>query len=73
MPKNAVHNPHDKIVKSTLTNIELAKKFFALYLLPSLKKDIKLNTLKLQKGTFVDKELREHLTDLLYKVKIGNK
>jgi len=73
MVKEAVHNPHDKIVKTTLTNLALAKKFFAAHLPPSLQKEINLNTLQLQKGSFVDKELREHLTDLLYKVKIGRR
>ena len=73
MPENTIHNPHDKIVKTTLTNIALAKKFFAAHLPPSVKKEIKLNTLQLQKGSFVDKELKEYLTDLLYTVKIGKR
>lgn len=73
MAKNDINNPHDKIVKATLSDVALAEKFFDAHLPPSVKKAVNLKTLQLQKGSFVDKELREHMTDLLYSVNISGK
>ena len=73
MNKQDIKSPHDKITKATLDDIALAKRFFALHLPPSVKKEIKLESLQLQKGSFVDKELKEHMTDLLYQVRFSNK
>jgi predicted transposase/invertase (TIGR01784 family) len=64
---------HDKIVKTVLSDVKLAKRFMRFHLPLALKKDINLETLKIEKGTFVDRRLCEHLSDLLYSVNVKGK
>jgi predicted transposase/invertase (TIGR01784 family) len=68
---NLIHNPHDKVSKKYLGDIEVAKRFFTQHLPVDMQALVKLQSLQLEKGTFVDDALREHLTDILYSVKLA--
>lgn len=61
-------NPHDKFFKEALSYPEVARDFLAQQLPSDVLTHIDLNTLELQKDTFVDPELAEHFSDMLYRV-----
>jgi predicted transposase/invertase (TIGR01784 family) len=61
-------NPHDKFFKEAFSYPEVARDFLAQQLPSDVLAHIDLNTLELQKDTFVDPELAEHFSDMLYRV-----
>lgn len=61
-------NPHDKFFKEAFSRLEVARDFLAQQLPPAVLDHIALDTLELQKDTFVDPELAEHFSDMLYRV-----
>ncbi|MDA3128772.1 Rpn family recombination-promoting nuclease/putative transposase [Aliibacillus thermotolerans] len=68
-----IQNPHDKFFKETLGNVETAKDFIVHYLPEHILKVVDVNTLEVQKDSFINKELEENFSDLLFKVNICNK
>lgn len=67
------NNPHDKFFKASFSDIDTAKDFLDNYLPSELRKRIDLGTLEAAKGSFVDQELEEYHSDLLYSVEISGK
>uniref|UniRef100_UPI0035B504B5 Rpn family recombination-promoting nuclease/putative transposase n=1 Tax=Calidifontibacillus erzurumensis TaxID=2741433 RepID=UPI0035B504B5 len=67
-----IQNPHDKFFKETLGNVEIAKDFITNYLPEKVLRLIDVNTLEPQKDSFINKELQESYSDLLFKVMICN-
>lgn len=65
-----IQNPHDKFFKETLGNVETAKDFITNYLPEQLLNIMDINTLEPQKDSFINKELEENFSDLLFKVDI---
>ncbi|MCP4106194.1 MAG: hypothetical protein GY749_11755 [Desulfobacteraceae bacterium] len=65
-------NIHDKFIQETFTRDEIAKSFLENYLPKPLLKQVDINTLNIVKDSFIDKELREHFSDILYTVKFQN-
>lgn len=61
-------NPHDAFFKQILGKPELAADFLTQHLPEPLLTEIDLPTLVEQKESFVDEALRQHFSDLLYKV-----
>ena len=59
-------NPHDVFAKSVMSKIENAKDFFYGVLPEDLRKLIDLETLKLEKESYVDEELSEYFSDIVY-------
>lgn len=68
-----IQNPHDKFFKETLGNVEVAKEFVANYLPQTILNVMDIDTLEPQKDSFVNKDLEESFSDLLFKVNICNK
>lgn len=68
-----IQNPHDKFFKETIGNVETAKDFLVNYLPMNLLQVVDVNTLVPQKDSFINKELEENFSDLLFKVNINNK
>ena len=66
-------NPHDKFFKESFTRKEIAKSFIQEYLPDKLHNQLNFNSLEILKDTFIDKELSEHFSDILYKIKISGK
>ncbi|MBN1981732.1 MAG: Rpn family recombination-promoting nuclease/putative transposase [Chitinivibrionales bacterium] len=66
-------NPHDKFFKESFGRTEIAQSFIQEYLPHDLIKTMKINTLEITKDTFIDKELQEHFSDILYRVKIAGR
>jgi predicted transposase/invertase (TIGR01784 family) len=67
------HQPHDKLVKTILSDVGAAKDVLSLYLPKEVLAVIDLNQLALQKDTFIDDENRAYAVDLLYKTRIQGK
>ena len=68
-----IEQVHDKLFKETFGSVEIAKDFMNGYLPISIRNIVDLNTLDPQKDSFINKELQEVFSDLLFKVDINNK
>lgn len=63
-----ITNPHDSFCKEIMARPEVATDFMANYLPPDVVASLEISALELVKDSFVDAELRRHLSDLLYRV-----
>jgi predicted transposase/invertase (TIGR01784 family) len=61
-------SPHDKFFKVTMSKPEVAKDFLAKYLPLDIKAKVNLNTLSLQKESFIDQRMKGLFVDLFYSV-----
>ncbi len=68
-----IHNPHDKLFKSAMTDLRVARDFFEHYLPASILASVDLNALKLCPNSYVDPTLQVSLSDVLYEIKISEK
>ena len=68
MSDSDLGNPHDKFFKEAFSRPEVARDFLTQQLPSAVLAQIDLDTLELQKDTFVDSELAEHFSDMLYRV-----
>ena len=64
-------HPHDAYFKAVFSNRRHAIAFFREHLPAALVKAIRWNTFKVVPGSFVESDLVEHRSDLLYTVSIG--
>ncbi|MGH9836991.1 MAG: Rpn family recombination-promoting nuclease/putative transposase [Blastocatellia bacterium] len=62
-----ITTPHDSFCKEIMGRPEVAADFMANYLPPVVVARLDLNALELVKDSFVDAELRRHLSDLLFR------
>jgi predicted transposase/invertase (TIGR01784 family) len=67
-----ISNPHDKLFKQIWSNRETARDFFAHYLPAEIRELLDLDTLEIRKDSFVDRNLKEYFSDLLYSVSFGD-
>ncbi len=67
---NKISNPHDKFFKETFSHPEVAQDFLRYYLPASVAELLDVSTLELHKDSFVDPDLQEHFSDLLYGVQL---
>ena len=65
-----INHPHDRFFKETMQDLETAQDFLANYLPQDILQLIDLDSLSLQKDSFIEKELREAFSDILYKASI---
>ena len=63
-------NPHDRFFKEIFSRPEAARDLLQNYLPKEVTAVLDLNTLTLQPGSFVDTELQEHFSDLLYSITV---
>lgn len=66
----SIHQPHDSLFRNYLADINMAKTFFQVYLPEDIKTLCDLSTLRLESGSFVEKNLRKHFSDILYSVQM---
>jgi recombination-promoting nuclease RpnB len=64
--ENSVHKAHDRAFKAAMRDLRVARDFLIHYLPLVIKDKIDLSTLQLCKESFVDPELRELITDMMY-------
>lgn len=65
-----VHNPHDAIFKKFFSDIEVAAKFIEVYLPKQLKRCCDFSTLRIEAGSFIDEDLSQQHSDILYSLKV---
>jgi len=66
-----ISSPHDKYVKFNLSIKSNAVEFFTSYFPNEILKLTDFDTLEISKNSFVDKELKEYFSDILYTVNIA--
>ena len=66
-----IHNAHDAIFKTFFTDIEVATNFITIYLPKHMKQACDFSTLKIEPGSFVDADLKQHHSDILYSLKVN--
>ncbi|WP_334472328.1 Rpn family recombination-promoting nuclease/putative transposase [Arsenophonus sp. PmNCSU2021_1] len=69
MSKKFTPTPHDAIFKQFLSEKETAKDFFDIWLPDEIKALCDLDSLKVESGSFVDSEMKNYQSDILYSVK----
>lgn len=67
--KNNTPTPHDAAFRQFLTQPNIARDFMELHLPAELRAICDLNTLKLESGSFVEDDLRQYFSDVLYSLK----
>ena len=67
--KNNTPTPHDAAFRQFLTQPEVARDFMELHLPAELRDICDLSTLKLESGSFVEDDLRQYFSDVLYSLK----
>ncbi len=68
-----IQNPHDRFFKETFGKVEVAKDFLNNYLPENIIKVIDVDTLEPQKDSFINEELQEGFSDLLFKASINKR
>jgi len=66
--KNSTPTPHDATFRQFLTQPEIARDFMEIHLPAELRAICDLSTLKLESGSFVEDDLRQYFSDVLYGV-----
>ena len=67
----SLNTPHDHYFKANLGRTDIAADFLRQYLPPQLIRQMDLSSLQGQNGSFIEPELRQLYSDLLYRAKIG--
>lgn len=66
-----IHDPHDRLFRNFLADINKSKDFLETYLPENVKKQCDFSALAFKPGSFVEKDLKHHFSDILYSVKIA--
>lgn len=67
--KNGTPTPHDAAFRSFLANPDVARDFMDIHLPAELRALCDLSTLHLESGTFVEDDLRQYASDILWSMK----
>jgi predicted transposase/invertase (TIGR01784 family) len=67
--KSTTPTPHDATFRQFLAQPDIARDFMELHLPTELRAICDLSTLKLESGSFVEDDLRQYFSDVLYSVK----
>lgn len=67
--KNRTPTPHDATFRQFLTHPDVARDFMELHLPAELRAICDLSTLKLESGSFVEDDLRQYFSNVLYSLK----
>lgn len=68
-----IQNPHDKFFKESFGNLTVAKDFLINYLPGDILERIDLNSLVPQKDSFINEELQEVFSDMLFQVDLNQR
>ena len=69
--ENKLYHSHDKLFRETWSNLSNAKSFLKHYLPEEILKVVQLDSLEICKDTFIEKDLKDYYSDMLYKVNLG--
>ncbi len=65
-----MHQPHDALAKNFLGNLVVARDFLTAHLPEAIRQRCELETLKIEPVSFIEPDLRQHFSDIMYSVKI---
>ncbi len=68
--ENKLHHSHDKLFRETWSNLNNARSFLENYLPSPVLELVRLDTLEICKDSFIEKDLKDYYSDMLYKVRI---
>ena len=68
-----IHQPHDKLVKSALSNKTVSKQFFDRLLPDKIRRLVDLDHLHLENNTFIDEEMKAAACDMLFTTKFAGR
>ncbi len=66
--QNNIHNLHDKFVKASFSDVDRAVSFFERFLPEELQKSLNLTTLKSIQESYIQADLNEHFSDIVFEV-----
>lgn len=66
------NNPHDKFFKSAFSMMILARPFIMQFVPPELLDKLDLDTLEIDSNSYVNNELKEHFSDLVWSCQLKN-
>ncbi len=69
MTKKFTPTPHDGVFRQFLSEKETAKDFFDIWLTDEIKALCDLESLKVESGSFIDSEMKNYQSDILYSVR----
>ncbi len=70
--KISIHQPNDKLFKQSMGEITVAREFFSTHLPTHILEKIDLNSLKLEKESFIDDAYKATEADVVYSAKMGD-
>jgi predicted transposase/invertase (TIGR01784 family) len=70
--KQNITNVHDKFFKETFSRLEVAQSFIEELFPPDIKEKINLADLKRVSESFIDSELEEYFSDIIYQTNLAN-
>ncbi|WGL94095.1 Rpn family recombination-promoting nuclease/putative transposase [Arsenophonus nasoniae] len=68
MSKKFTPTPHDAVFRQFLQEKETAKEFFEIWLPEEIKSICNLETIRVESGSFIDEEMKNYQSDILYSV-----
>lgn len=71
--KTVITSPHDRLFRSAMSNIKVAREYFLQNLPKNILALTDLNTLKFCQQSYIDEELKLSQSDVLYSVKLAGK
>jgi predicted transposase/invertase (TIGR01784 family) len=72
MDDSKLPTPHNNFFHYALSHVEAARDLIQTHLPPGLVQFLDLNSLELQKDSFIDEDLRQSFSDLLYSVRLAD-
>lgn len=66
-------NPHDSLFKATFTDRQIAADYLRNFLPPELSKNLKLDSLQLESGSYITPELEPFYSDIVYQCTYGRR
>ena len=73
MDSTDITNPHDKFFREALSHKDMALGFIEEYVPIEVRKQLDLKSLEIVKDSYIDKELSEHFSDILYMINMAGK
>lgn len=68
-----ITTPHDVFFKESFSDLELVKGFMQFYMPANILKIVDLESIRHEKDSFVEKDLKQFFSDILFSLKINNK
>ena len=67
-----INTPHDRFFKTMMENPDIAREFLIANLPSDIIKLVDLDTIKFHKESFIDKQLKLNMVDVLVETKFNN-